>query len=224
MPVFNGADFLPDSIDSILKQDYPTYELIIIDDGSIDKSRDIISSYPDIRYYYQENNGVAAARNRGIAESRGEYIAFIDADDIWPQNKLAIQIAYMEAHPEIGYSFTRHRLFLNPGLEDYPDWVRKDYAASEHIAYIPSSLVVRREVLDAVGHFDPSYKVGEDSDWFLRAKDASIPMTVIEETLLLKRIHTQNMSRQAAQVHTNMLRAIKASLLRRNATAGRGEE
>lgn len=105
MPVYNGADTLFVAVDSVLSQTYTDFELIIIDDGSTDGSADVIKDIKNrknsaaIKYFYQKNAGAAAARNRGISEASGRYIAFMDCDDIWESDKLATQIEYMKEEP-----------------------------------------------------------------------------------------------------------------------------
>ncbi len=215
LPVYNGEAYLKAAIESVLQQTYNNYELIIVNDGSEDNSAVISNSFSEVRYFYQPNQGVAAARNLGIAQATGDYLAFIDADDLWHEEKLADQIAFMETDPAMGYSFTRHHLFHGPEMEDFPDWIRINYAQNDLTGYIPSSLVARRWVFDRVGLFDTDYRLGEDSDWFLRAKDAGIPMGILEQTLLFKRIHSGNISAQVAQGQQYLLRAFKASVLRK---------
>jgi glycosyltransferase involved in cell wall biosynthesis len=172
IPVYNGAKHLDDSISSVLNQHYENWECIIVDDGSTDGSASVIQKYKPVIYLHQENTGVAAARNLGIEKSSGEYLAFLDADDIWDPGKLALQIRYMEANRDIGYSFTKHSLFLDEGMKEYPSWVRTHRREQEMTAYIPSALVARRFVFETVGNFDINYQIGEDSDWFMRARDA----------------------------------------------------
>ena len=92
IPVYNGENYLSQAIDSVIDQTYSPIELIIVDDGSTDKSKEIASSYSQVNYVYQENQGVAIARNTGIFKSQGEYIAFLDQDDIWTANKLKLQV------------------------------------------------------------------------------------------------------------------------------------
>ena len=96
VPVYNGEKFLGDALASIFAQDYRPIEVIVIDDGSTDRTRAIAQSYPEVQYSYQDKQGSAVARNTGIENSRGELIAFLDADDLWIYNKLFIQAAYID--------------------------------------------------------------------------------------------------------------------------------
>lgn len=216
IPVYNGGHFLKTALESVLAQDYQPYEIIIVDDGSTDNTAEIASSVPEARYYYQANQGVAAARNRGVLAARGDYLAFLDADDIWAPGKLSLQVSLLRSHPEVGYCFTYQKTFLEPEIAQMPSWVREDMIEKEQPGYVPSSLVVRRKVFDQVGFFDPGYETGEDSDWFFRARDSGIALSIIPETLLYKRIHSSNLSSQVKKSHSNLLRAVKASLSRKN--------
>lgn len=214
IPVYNGEKHLDDSINSVLNQHYDNWECIVVDDGSTDGSASVIKKYKPVIYLHRENAGVAAARNLGIEKSSGEYLAFLDADDIWDPRKLLLQIRYMEANIDIGYSFTKHSLFLDENMNEYPSWVRTQRQEQEMTAYIPSALVAHRCVFEAVGNFDVNYKVGEDSDWFMRARDAGFKMGVIEENLLRKRVHARCLSGNAELSKANLLKIVRTSLKR----------
>ncbi len=104
LPTFNRAHLICEAIDSILNQTYRDFEIIVVDDGSTDNTTEVLQRYSDrITYIKQENKGPGDARNRGIAEAKGEYIAFLDSDDIWFKDKLELQVAVMEKLPEIGF-------------------------------------------------------------------------------------------------------------------------
>jgi len=102
VPVYNGAGFLKDAVDAILGQRYPRIEIIVVDDGSTDNIDEVVASLPvEVRYFKQRNGGAAAARNRGIKEAAGDLIAFLDVDDIWPENNLISLVDTLDGHPEI---------------------------------------------------------------------------------------------------------------------------
>jgi len=214
IPVFNGERYIQETIKSIRNQTFENYEIIIVDDGSTDHTALCVQQYLDIRYIFQENKGPASARNTGIKKAKGKYLAFMDADDIWTPDKLSKQLAFMEDNNDVGYTFTRHKLFLSENMEAMPSWIRKDYEEKEATAYIPSSLMIRKEIFLKVGYFDESFRLAEDSDWFMRARDLGIKMTVIEETLLLKRIHSDNLSKDIGETQKNLMRAVKNSIAR----------
>lgn len=187
VPVFNAAPYLRESIDSVLGQDYPAIELILVDDGSDDGSVEILRSYGNrVRLIDQPRAGPAAARNRGVRAARADYIAFQDADDVWMPGKLRAQMRFMQMHPEFHIVFGQFA-FWNPDPEGaYPDpfrfidqpdaWEVKqplsgclyaDELLDSCIAMITP--VVRREVFDVLGGFDEQLLGGSDYDFWLRA-------------------------------------------------------
>lgn len=211
IPVYNGARHLRAALESVFAQTYRPIEVIVVDDGSVDDSGDIAQSFPEVRYSKQANQGVAAARNNGIAAARGEFYAFLDQDDLWKPEKLKLQIDYLQSHPEIGYTLTQQQFFLEPGAA-LPPWFRKDLLAVVHTGWVLGTLVVRRTVFEKIGNFATGYSAANDSDWFFRAKAAEIQMAVVPELLLLKRIHEANDSARAKEILSELLKVVKTSL------------
>jgi glycosyltransferase involved in cell wall biosynthesis len=214
VPVYNGELYLADALDSISAQDYCPFQVIVVDDGSEDNTAEIARSYKEVRYIYQTNQGHAMAKNVGISAAQGEFIAFLDADDLWTPNKLSAQISYHLDHPQVGYTIAKQRIFLEPGAVA-PSWYKTEFLLEDHMAFIPSALVVRRSVFDQIGDFDSSYRHGNDADWFFRAKDAGIPMGILSETLLLRRIHGSNLSYETQSMKSDLLLALKMSIGRK---------
>jgi glycosyltransferase involved in cell wall biosynthesis len=173
IPTFNRRDYLPIALDSVLAQTYTDYEIVIIDDGSTDDTRDILAPYEkSIRYFYQENLGIAAARNRGIEESRGTYLALLDSDDYWLPGKLACQVEGLEKNPQWGMVATRcssispdgrFRRHNRPGKSG---WILTDLFKSNFIR--TSSAMITRQCLEQVGLFDTSLPECEEYDLWLR--------------------------------------------------------
>ena len=217
IPVYNGERFLRAAIESVLAQDYQSVEIIVVDDGSTDGTAAIARSFPDVRYLYQSNEGPAAARNTGVAAAKGELLAFMDADDLWPPRKLSEQAGYLLDHPEIGYTIALVQNFVQEGLER-PRWLPK--AAMEAGAiYGTGTLVVRAEVFRRIGPFNPAFRVAEDTDWFIRAEDAGVGKAVLPEVLLYRRIHDRNLSAAWQEGSKVLLRSLKASIDRKRAAA-----
>ena len=214
IPVYNGGRYLAEAIESVLDQNYCPIEVIVVDDGSTDGSADVARSFSEsVHYFYQPNQGVAAARNAGINNSSGELIAFLDADDLWAHNKLSVQVDCLLMHPNIGYILGRQQNFLELGI-DKPYWLRKEHLLNDHLGFLPTSLI-RRDIFDKVGLFNPNYKISEDMEWFSRVKDASIPMMVVPEIVLYRRIHDTNLSYQLKASGSTVLRALRASVHRK---------
>jgi len=197
IPVFNGERFLAETLDSVFAQDYPSFEVIVVDDGSVDGTADVARSFEGVRYIHQDNQGQAVARNTGINAARGELLAFLDADDLWTPNKLSVQVGYLLDHPEIGFTLARQRIFLEPGAER-PPWLRDDLIEEDHVGFFPSTLVSRKSVFETIGVYDPSYRIGESADWFARARDAGIRRAIVQEVLLHKRVHGVNLTHNLA--------------------------
>lgn len=192
IPAYNRFSFLCEAIDSVLAQTDSDYELIVVDDGSTDATETVATIYGErLRYVRQENRGVSAARNRGIAEARGDLIAFLDSDDLWCPEKLAVQKAVMEKDPSCQISYTEEIWYRN-GVRVNP--MKKHAKASGWIfekslrlcLISPSSVMVRRALLDRVGTFDEAFPVCEDYDLWLRiSKD--YPVHLIRQRLIIKR-------------------------------------
>src|SRR6476660_1471039 len=104
IPVYNGTCYLRAALESVFAQTYRPFEVIVVDDGSLDDSGVIAQSFDDVRYIHQENQGVAAARNNGIEVARGEFLAFLDQDDLWTPEKLKLQMGHLLSDPELGYT------------------------------------------------------------------------------------------------------------------------
>jgi glycosyltransferase involved in cell wall biosynthesis len=211
VPVYNGERYLAFALRSIFEQDYRPLEIIVVDDGSVDGSADIAKSFPEIRYSHQSNQGVAVARNVGLDAAQGEFIGFLDQDDLWMPNKLSRQIDYLLKYPEVDGVLTRSRLFLEPGIEA-PSWLKRDLLLEDQAGYFPSALVVRKTAFEQVGRFDPAYRTSSDSDWFFRAKNRGVSIAILPETCVHRRIHKGNHSYQAQLACSELLKVVKSSI------------
>lgn len=184
IPTFNRAHCLPEAIDSVLKQSYRNYEIIVVDDGSGDDTKEKLNPYANqIRYFYQKNRGVSSARNRGIRESRGEWIAFLDSDDVWQVDKLKVQIQDLCANPnaiahmvdEIVEAFEfnqkKYTLFELRGLlnEFKRQPVRKRPLCDVLLAqFFTSTWMLKRNLFENAGYFDPDLCIFEDFNLLVR--------------------------------------------------------
>lgn len=216
IPVYNYANYIGATLDSVFAQTYHPIEVIVVDDGSTDNSAEIVRGYPEVQYFYQSNQGVSVARNVAIAAAKGEYIAFLDADDLWKPDKLSLQIAYMLENPHIGITGTKAINFLDSNTQ-LPPWLKNNPTWEEETAIIPSTIVVHKSVFSQIGVFSPDYRATEDTEWQWRAKDAKIPMFKINEILTLRRFHGSNLSwLMAGTLKSRMLRVIKDSIARQS--------
>lgn len=173
VPVHNGEKFLRDALASIYAQDYRPIEVIVIDDGSTDGSGAIARSFPEVRYVYQEQQGSAAARNSGLTICKGEFIAFLDADDLWLPSQLSIQANYLAMHPEAGGVRGMMKNFLEAGIR-CPPWIDPSTLLQPSDVVSLGTLLARRSLIEAVGKFNPAYLQGEDLEWFFRVDRKSV--------------------------------------------------
>lgn len=217
IPVYNGEKFLAEALDSVFAQNYEPIEVIVVDDGSTDGTAALLSGYGDrIRYLHQENQGQAAARNRALGIVSGELIAFLDADDIWLPDKLHQQIAYLRANPSVGVVATQMEAFLDEDAGWIPG-LNRAYWESAPPGLLPSTLLCRRALFYSVGYFAEELRLAEDTDWLFRLKEKGIPIGLVDQVLVRKRIHQTNLTRLSTTADTTG--AIRASLRRRRQSA-----
>jgi len=192
MPTFNCARFVNEAISSVLTQDYPNLEVIVIDDGSTDGTLEQLHRHDArIRILQQENAGPAAARNRGASVARGEFIAFLDCDDVWLPGKISTQVQHLLHNPEVGlvHGFEvdwypdKTGIYVHPPdsttnaapvkiIEGTSGWVYPQLLLS--FGLCTSTVMLRRTLLEHVGGFDESYRIGEDYDLWLRLSQITV--------------------------------------------------
>lgn len=214
--VYNGERFLRPALESLYAQDYEPFEVVFVDDGCTDGSAAIGRSFPGIRYVRQENQGLAAARNTGLSLARGEFLAYLDDDDLIPPHKLRLQAGHLVANPDVGCVLARQQIMLEPGV-DPPEWLTRDtiFGDLDGIPFV--SAMIRTELLRAVGGFDPSYRFAEDRDLFVRLREHGVRIDVIPEVLLFRRFHGENMNYRLRPQKHPLLRSLKAKIDRERA-------
>jgi glycosyltransferase involved in cell wall biosynthesis len=228
IPAYNSARFLSEALASVSAQTYAPVETIVVDDGSSDGTAEVARAHPEVTLIEQENSGPAAARNRGFAASRGEFIAFHDSDDLMTPDKLAIQVGHLLENPEVGCVVAEQELIVEEGAE-LPFWVegskvetvmppRPPELEDEPLVH-PMSMVVRRETFEQVGNFDESMRAAEDFDWMLRACEEEIEIARLSDVLLRRRVHPGSLTQNAAASRAGMFRAFKARIERHRARA-----
>lgn len=204
IPAYNAARYIASAIDSALAQTYSAVEIIVVDDGSTDATPTILHPYwqaGKIIYIRQENKGLAVARNAGIKASSGDYIALLDADDLFLPEKLERQAAYLDAHPDCGVSYCglwhfddaapEKLLKLNyayySGAEVFPALLKKNFIN-------PLSVVMRRSILEIVGYFDESMRSSEDWEFWIRAAYKGIRFDFLPDELAHYRMWSGSLS------------------------------
>jgi glycosyltransferase involved in cell wall biosynthesis len=214
IPAYNAAQFLFQAVDSLMAQNYPMLEIIIIDENSTDNTAPAIQSFgPNVRYLQQACGGPAAARNVGLRLSQADFVGFLDADDLWMPGRLHSQIAFHLQHPELDYSqgYTR-KIYLESHLASQPHYARDDAA---HLDPNPGSLLFHRQALLQLGGFDESFLYGEDIDLCLRACATGMTGAVFEQVVLLYRMHANNMTNFEYNAHHDLLTVLYKSVCRK---------
>jgi glycosyltransferase involved in cell wall biosynthesis len=207
IPVFNGAAYIGQAIESVLGQTLPPREVIVVDDGSTDETADAVRKYqPRVVYRRQPNQGPGAARNLGIRESKGELLAFLDSDDLWLPPKLRLQKDALDQDPLLDLVFCHLRQFYDAGVPD----------EAGQPAPLISCMLARRTAFDRVGPLRTDLKA-EFVEWYLRARDAGIGMLTLGALLVERRIHSHNFTLLNKDVPREYVRLLKASLDRRRA-------
>lgn len=222
IPVFNGEQFLAEAVESVLAQQYAPIEIIIVDDGSTDGTAAVVKSLPEtVRYLSQANQGPAAARNRGIEQACGTLIAFADADDLWPTDKLELQLPFLTNDPAIDIVLGRIQQVRLSKTDD--GQTRAEHFDEPAFSSNLGSAVIRKSVFERVGLFDETMRYSEDVDWFMRARESGAAILTIDAVTLLYRQHEQNMTRGRTTTELNVLKALKRSLDRRRERDGVAE-
>jgi glycosyltransferase involved in cell wall biosynthesis len=199
---YNYARFLPGAIESVLGQTRPPDEVVVVDDGSTDDTRQVVAAYANrgIRYVYKENGGAGSARNRGLHETSGELVAFLDGDDRWLPYKLALQSAHFAQNPRVGLVTGSEWQVFEDGAPPY--LLRRSQVACEriypqilveNIIGNPSLALIRRECFQAVGTFDESMPMGQDWDMWIRIA-RRFPVGVVGAPLILFTRHTTSLT------------------------------
>jgi len=201
---FNYGAFVVDAVRSVLAQDYPNMEVIVVDDGSTDDTRRRLAPLMDrIRYIYQQNGGCSAARNTGITEARGQWIGLLDADDQWHPQRISRQIRYAAAHPDHPFVASDTITDLSNGWPTLPAESPVRLVNIEHLVisarFAPSSVLIRRDCLVDVGLFRTELRCAEDRDMWIRLA-AHHPVAIIDLPLMFYRNHGTNISTGARRM------------------------
>lgn len=222
VPVFNGERYLREALESIFQQTYRPLEVIVVDDGSTDGTAAVIDSFGDqVRYRWQVNAGPAAARNLGLSIARGEFVAFLDADDLWHAEKLARQMARFQTRSELDLCVTHIQNFWIPELHEEETRLQGHPLTQPLPGYITQTLLARRSLFEHIGWFDPTLPSAEDTEWFLRAAEYGTVMELLPDVLMYRRLHQTNLTMESgtwgltALARQGLLQAIKTSLDRR---------
>ena len=215
IPTYNSVKYISEAICSVLLQTCTDYEIIVIDDGSTDSTREIIeNNFTQVRYFYVQNQGVSRARNYGIRRARGEFIAFLDADDLWLPEKLEKQLKVFDADQELMMVFTEHRVFDTNGFRKaifskkkrlMKGDVVKNIFLYSHVA-LPT-VMVRRQVFQEIGYFEEDLKAAEDDNLWMRIA-LKFRIHLLDEVLVHCRWTENSLSRSASNLFSGVLKNV----------------
>ncbi len=211
IPTYNYENFICDAVDSVLEQNYNDYEIIIIDDGSTDGTYEKLEKYNNrIQYFFQKNKGPAAARNFGINQSSGEYICFLDADDIFLPNKLKIQINILESQLEkdVGLVYSDFLCIDEYNIDILKYYKSKDFSSQfEAINYLmkfnyinTSTVMIRKKCLEDIGLFNEEYEYLEDLDLWIRIGKA-YRFIYVNKPLVKTRSHPNSLRNKVSRLN-----------------------
>lgn len=216
---YNAEPYLAEAIDSVFAQTHRPLELIVVDDGSTDGTADVARSYGDrLVFASQENRGNGGARNTAVGLARGEYFAFLDADDRFVPDKLERQLAALDADPDLDVVFGHVEEFVSPEL-DAQTRARVRAPAAVQPWMAPNLMLIRRASFEQVGAFSETLKVGVTVDWFARAEEAGLRRLMLPGVVLERRLHTQNNGLRHADKRSQYIHVLKAALDRRREMA-----
>lgn len=217
MPVYNGEQYVEQALESVFKQDYQPFEVILVDDGSTDRTATIARSFePRIRYCFQDNGGPSAARNRGLDAATGEFLAFLDSDDCWTPNNLSVLFNEFSQLPDLDLVMGKTQLNVYKS-----DKGKFEEIGSPFLKLLVGCILVKRSAARIIGRFDEDFIFTEDVDWFFRARDLNIRMKILEDHVSLhRRMHDANMTLHLNEKNDNYAKVLKRSLDRRRAMGG----
>jgi len=219
IPVHNGERYLAESIQSVLDQAHPALELLVIDNGSTDGTAEVARRVPSIHYAHLADKGLSKALNHGLERCRGEFLAFLDADDLWPPGRLAVQLGAFARDPAVEVVFGHVEQFISPELDDS---VKARLRIRDR--FLPGryrgSMLIRSESFWRVGPFDASMDYAEFIDWYMRAVDHGIREVMLPDVVTRRRIHGANLGYTDRNSRIEYARVLKRGLDRRRRSSG----
>ncbi|MFA5321419.1 MAG: glycosyltransferase family A protein [Smithella sp.] len=215
IPVYNGDRYLAEAIESVLAQNGFRLDVIVVDDGSTDNTAKVAEKFTSIvRYYYQENAGPGAARNKGISLALGDFISFLDADDLWTPDKMNRQWMAFEADPYLDMAFGHIRQFYCPELTQ-AEKNRINIPTEIMPGHHAGTMLIKKESFLRVGLFKKEF--GEFIDWYARAMELHLKSTMLPDVLAKRRIHKTNLGILQRNQRSGYVNVLKAALDRRRA-------
>jgi glycosyltransferase involved in cell wall biosynthesis len=214
IPVYNCEKFISEALESVINQTYKPFEIIVMDDGSTDRTAEIVQQFEGVSYFCKENSGISSTLNSGIRKVTGDLIAFLDADDYWALDKLEKQVQLLDQNAEVDAVFGYHKRFFSKTFQELSE---DELADSKRVlpGYFKAAMLIRKDSFYKVGLFDESIKMGDFLDWYRRASDFGLKMEILNQIVFYRRIHGENSSLKNKANITDYVRIMKASIDRR---------
>jgi glycosyltransferase involved in cell wall biosynthesis len=211
IPAYNAEAYLKEALLSVLRQkgDHEI-EVIVVDDGSIDGTAAVASAFPSVEYLCQEHSGAAQARNIGMQKARGEFVGFLDADDLFVENKIALQMETLHNNPGVDAVFGHVSEFI----DDTSASASSRKPVRDEAAYLPGTMLMRHSLIEKIGLFNTSLPVGEFIDWYSRARAAGLKDLMRTEVVLRRRLHSNNLGIRESSASQSYAKVIGAHLKR----------
>ncbi|MCO6452457.1 MAG: glycosyltransferase family 2 protein [Caldilineales bacterium] len=224
IPAYNVEEYLAAAIESVLQQNDASLQIVIIDDGSTDDTGRVAQSFgQQVTYFQQENSGIGAARNAGLQNARGDFVAFLDADDLWPQGRLERLLKELESEPMLDMVFGQMEHFFSPDLSEADR--ERLHCPSERIAAMHAGgFLAKRTAVERVGPFITDKRIGEFIDWYMRAQEAGLRMKTIPDLVLRRRIHGSNTVLRESVSQKEYAAILHQAILRRRLAARTASE
>ena len=217
MPTYNNAKYIKQAIESIYAQNYDNIEIIVVDDGSTDNTKEIVQQYKVIKYFYIEHKGIPFARNLVLEKSKGEYIAILDSDDYWLPEKLNMQIQYFKDHPDCEIVFTKFKNIIdNEKIRNDRITINEKNREEKEKKHLPTALI-KKSLFEKYGVFDEDFQTGEDSELMFRFEKNGVNLNHYVATILyIRRLHGNNITLRVREKYSKyLMKVLRKGILKK---------
>lgn len=216
IPCYNASEYIEAALESVFFQGVDLHEVVVVDDGSTDRSADRARAFGDrVRVHRQANAGISKARNAALALATGDTIAFLDADDVWPDGSLRARLEALLTDDSIEYAYGGVEQFISPDLGATEAGVHATAKLDPRPARLAGAMLVRRRAFARVGWFSPTLRVGETVDWVARADELGVRGCCLSQIVLRRRLHATNTGLVQRESRTDYLTLAREALARR---------